>query len=112
MYPYWAGETKMLLNQNYHLRMQTYLDMLPFSQNINLTMAGHMLEPNPTFGLAIFSANYPPYPYADKLCVNPTLPTVDKEYSTNDNLSTEESVQFSDDDDKAIDSDDSEQSYV
>ena len=58
---------------------------------------GNMLEPNPTFGSAIFSSEYPPYPDAQKLHQNPALPIVDKEYSTNDNSTTDKSVDFSSD---------------
>ena len=57
---------------------------------------GNILQPNPTFGNAIFSGDYPPYPNAVKLRINPNLPPYDKEYSTDDNSSssTDDSLSF------------------
>ena len=57
---------------------------------------GNILQPNPTFGNAIFSGDYPPYPDAVKLRINPNLPPYDKEYSTDDNSSTDDSLSFND----------------
>ena len=73
-----------------------------------------MLEPNPTFCSAVFSLEYPPYPDTQKLRQNPALPIVDKEYSTDDNSTTDKSVDFSSDeaDDESKKNSDSEQSYV
>ena len=70
---------------------------------------GHIVKPNPT--LDIFSTDYPPVPDAQKLRENPNLPVHDKEYSTDDNSTTDESIDFSSssNDDN---SDNSEQSYV
>ena len=75
---------------------------------------GHVLEPNPMFGSTIFSSNYPLYTDAHKLHQNPAILIVDKEYSTDDNSSTDESVDFSSDakDEEEQDESDSEQSYV
>ena len=69
---------------------------------------GHVVKPNPALGSAIFSTDYPPVPDAQKLRENPNLPVHDKEYSTDDNSTTNESIDFSDEDD----SDNSEQSHV
>ena len=69
-----------------------------------------IVKPNPTLGLAIFSTDYPPVPDAQKLQENPNLPVHDKEYSTEDNSTTDESIDFSDDEEN--NSDNSEQSYV
>ena len=55
---------------------------------------GNVLQPNPTFGNAIFSGDYPPYPDAVKLRINPNLPPYDKDYSTDDNSSTDDSLSF------------------
>ena len=88
--------------------------MLPSSPTISLDN-GNMLEPNLTFGSAIFSLEYLPYPDTKKLHQNPALPIMDKEYSTDDNSTTDESVDFSSDeaDDESKNSDnDSEQSYM
>ena len=63
---------------------------------------GNVLKPNPTFGVAIFSLNYPPYPYAQKLHENSALPMEDKEYSTDDNSTTNKSVVFSSDMEKVV----------
>ena len=73
-----------------------------------------MLEPNPTFGSAIFSSIYPPYPHAHKLRQNPAILVMGKEYSTDDNSSMDKSVDFSSDakDEEERDESDSEQSYV
>ena len=89
------------------INLSRYVAFLPDYQLDN----GHVLEPNPTFGSAIFSSNYPPYPDAQKFCQNPALPSIDKEYSTDDNSSTDESVDFSEGDEENSDQD-SEQSYV
>ena len=70
---------------------------------------GHIVKPNPTLGLAIFSMDYPPVPDTQKLRENPNLPVHNKEYSTDNNSTTDESIDFSSSDD---DSDNSEQSYV
>ena len=43
------------------------------------------------------TSKYPPYPDAQKLRQNLALPVVDKEYSTDDNSTTDESVDFSSD---------------
>ena len=72
---------------------------------------GNVLEPNPTFGSAIFSLEYPQYPDAQKPHQNLALPIVDKEYSTNDNSTTDESVDFSSEDNESKNND-SEQSYM
>ena len=73
-----------------------------------------MLKPNPTFGAAIFLPDYPPYPDAQKLCENSALPIEDKEYSTDNNSTTDESVVFSSssDNDGESSDNDSEESYV
>ena len=56
---------------------------------------GNVLQPNPTFGNAIFSGDYPLYPDAIKLRINPNLPPYDKEYSTDNNSSsTDDSLSF------------------
>ena len=70
---------------------------------------GHIVKPNPT--LNIFSTDYPPVPDAQKLRENPNLPVHDKEYSTDDNSTTDESIDFSSSDEEN-NSDNSEQSYV
>ena len=77
---------------------------------------GNVFEPRPDFGRSnIFSSDYPPYPGAQKLCKNPNLPVKDKEYSSDNNSTTEDSAAFSLDDEdeteEGLDSD-SEQSYV
>ena len=61
------------------------------------------------FGSAIFSSNYPPYPDAQKLHQNPTLPVVDKEYNSS---TTDKSVDFSPLEERDEENSDSEQSYV
>ena len=71
---------------------------------------GHIVKPNPT--LDIFSTDYPPVPDAQKLRENPNLPVHDKEYSTDDNSTTDESIDFSSSSDEENNSDNSEQSYV
>ena len=74
---------------------------------------GHVVKPNPTLGSAIFSTDYPLVPDAQKLRENPNLPVHDKEHSTDDNSTTDESIDFSSsDDDEENNSDNSEQSYV
>ena len=75
---------------------------------------GHMLQPNPSFGAAIVLGNYPPYPDAVRLRVDLTLPTVDKEYSTDNNSSTDDSMEFSssNDEDKEQTCGDSVESYM
>ena len=79
---------------------------------------GNILQLNPTFGNAIFSGNYPPYPNAIKLRINPNLPPYNKEYSTDDNSSTDDSLSFdsnsSDNDGKEDDErqHDSDECYV
>ena len=75
---------------------------------------GHVVKHNPTLGSAVFSTDYPPVPDAQKLQENPNLPVHDKEYSTDDNSTTDESIDFSssDDEENNNDSDNSEQSYV
>ena len=99
---------------HYHHDNETY-PMVAFFPDYQLDN-GHMLETNPTFGSAIFSSNYPPYPDAQKLHQNPTLPVVDKEYSTDDNSSTtDKSVDFSSEGDKEEEEEensDCEQSYM
>ena len=65
---------------------------------------GNVLKPNHTFGAAIFSPDYP----AQKLHENSALPVEDKEYSTDDNSMTDESVVFSSDNDDGESSSDSE----
>ena len=72
---------------------------------------GHVVKPNPTLGLAIFSTDYPPVPDSQKLRENPSLPVHDKEYSTNNNSTTDESIDFSSSDEEN-NSDNSEQSDV
>ena len=71
---------------------------------------GHVVKSNPTLGSAIFSTDYPPVPDAQKLRENPNLPVHDKEYSTDDNSTTDESIDFSSSNDD--NSDNSEQSYM
>ena len=97
--------------------LSQYSAMFPSHQMDN----GNVLQRNPTFGNAIFSDNYPPYPDAIKLRINPNLPPYDKEYSTDDNSSTDNSLSFdsnsSDNDGKEDDDDDerqhdSDKSYV
>ena len=74
---------------------------------------GNVLKPNPTFGAAIFSPDYPPYPNVQKLHENSALPMEDKEYSMDNNSMTDESVVFSsDNDDDDGESSESEKSYV
>ena len=70
---------------------------------------GHIVKPNPT--LDIFSTDYPPVPDTQKLRENPNLPVHDKEYSTDDNSTTDESIDFSSSDEEN-NSDNSEQSYM
>ena len=61
---------------------------------------GHMLQPNPLFGAAIFLGDYPLYPDAVRLRVDPILPTVDKGCSTDNNSSTDDSMEFSSSDEE------------
>ena len=72
------------------INLSRYVAFFPDYQLDN----GHVLEPNPTFGSAIFSSSYPPYHDAHKLRQNPAMPVVDKEYSADDNSSMDESVDF------------------
>ena len=83
---------------------------VPFFPNYQLDN-GNVLKPNPTFGAAIFSPDYPPYLDAQKLHENSALPMEDKEYSMDDNSMTDESVVFLSDNDGESSSD-SEKSYV
>ena len=74
---------------------------------------GHMLQPNPSFGAAIFSSDYPPYPDVIRLRVDSTLPTVNKEYSTDNNSSTDDSMEFSSDESEEDEqTHDSDESYM
>ena len=92
------------------INLSRYMAFFPNYQLDN----GNVLKPNPTFGVAIFLSNYPPYPNAQKLRENSALPIEDKEYSTDDNSMTDESVAFSSDNDDngESSSSDSEKSYV
>ena len=88
------------------INLSRYVAFFPDYQLNN----GNVLKPNPTFGAAIFSSDYPPYPDVQKLRENSALPVEDKEYSMNDNSTTDESVVFSSDNDR--ESSDSGKSYV
>ena len=72
---------------------------------------GNVLKPNPTFGVSIFSPDYPLYPDVQKLHENSALPMEDKENSMDYNSMTDESVVFTSDNDDG-ESNDSEKSYV
>ena len=76
-----------------YINISRYVVFFPDYQLDN----GHVVKPNPTLGSAIFSIDYPPVPDAQKLRENPNLPVHDKEYSTDDNSTTDESIDFSDD---------------
>ena len=77
---------------------------------------GNMLEPNPMFGEAIFSGDYRLYPDTVKLWANPGLPPYDKEYSTDNNSSTDDSMEFEsstdEDNEQQQDNDSSDNSYM
>ena len=92
------------------INLSRYVAFFPDYQLDN----GNVLKPNPTFGVAIFSSDYPPYPDAQKLHENSALPMEDKEYSMDNNSTTDESVAFSSDNDDGESSsiDSSEKSYV
>ena len=50
----------------------------------------------------IFSTDYPPCPDGLKLCENPEIPNHDKVYSTDNNLSTKDSLSFSSSEDNNL----------
>ena len=72
---------------------------------------GHILEPDAPPDNDIFTLNYPPYPDSVKLQRNTNLPNVDKEYSTDDNSSTDESISFSSDEEEAT-GNERDESYI
>ena len=74
---------------------------------------GHILEPDAPPSNYIFTSNYLLYPDSVKLQRNTNLPNVDKEYSTDDNSSTDESISFSGDEEATGRSEnESDDSYV
>ena len=83
------------------INLSRYMAFFPDYQLDN----GNVLKPNPTFGAAIFSSDYPPHPDVQKLHENSALPMEDKEYSMDDNSTTDESVVFSSDNDGESSSD-------
>ena len=93
--------------------LSQYSAMFPSYQMDNR----NILQPNPTFGDAIFSDDYSPHPNAIKLRINPNLPPYDKEYSTDDNSSTDNSLLFDSSSDNGEEDNDekqhnSDESYV
>ena len=91
-----------------NINLSIYMAFFPDYQLDNV----NVLKPNPTFGAAIFSPDYPPYPDVQKLCENSALPMEDKEYSMDDNSTTDESAVFSSENDDNRESSDSEKSYM
>ena len=101
--------------------MSRYMAHMATDHNMSRYMAffpdyqldrGHVLEPDAPPGNDIFTSNYLPYPDSVKLQRNTNLPNVDKEYSTDDNSSTDESISFSSSDEKEATGNESDESYV
>ena len=69
---------------------------------------GHILQANLSYGNLIFMSDYPPYPDAVQLRNDPNLPASEKEYSTGNNSSSDNSDSFS----SQEDNEDSDGSYV
>ena len=91
--------------------------LLPTEQNLSRYTAvfpsermdnGHILQVNPSYGNFIFTSDY--HPDAVQLRNDPNLPASEKEYSTDDNSSSDNSDSFSSSSQE--DNEDSDGSYV